>query len=97
MRKYDPLYCSVYILVVFRSIILSCVVADDYIFLAHHAGGHDKNDIVYQMRKTFESMNKALATVGASLDDMVQINLGAFYTAQGAVNVTKTVTKAISK
>lgn len=53
----------------------SCVIAGDYIFLAHHAGGHDKKDIVYQMRKTFESMKKTLASVGATLDDVVQINL----------------------
>lgn len=53
----------------------SCVVAGDYIFLAHHGGGHDKEDIVYQMRNTFESMKKTLSSVDATLDDMVQINL----------------------
>ena len=26
----------------------SCVVAGDYIFLAHHGGGQDKEDIIYQ-------------------------------------------------
>lgn len=53
----------------------SCVVAGDYIYLAHHGGGQDKDDIVYQMRKTFESMIGTLASVGAALDDVVQINL----------------------
>lgn len=53
----------------------SCVVAGDYIFLAHHGGGQDKNDVVHQMRATFESMKHTLASVGATLDDMVQINL----------------------
>lgn len=52
----------------------SCVIAGDFIFLAHHAGGHDKNDIVHQVRATFESMKKTLATVNATLDDIVQIN-----------------------
>lgn len=53
----------------------SCVKAGDYIFLAHHAGGHDKNDIVYQMETSFESLRRSLESVGASFDDMVQINL----------------------
>jgi len=52
----------------------SCVVAGDFIFLAHHAGGHDKNDIVHQVRATFESMKKTLSTVNATLDDIVQLN-----------------------
>ncbi|MDW2796903.1 RidA family protein [Clostridium boliviensis] len=53
----------------------SCVVAGDYIFLAHHGGGQEKEDIIHQMRHTFESMKKTLASVDAALDDMVQINL----------------------
>ncbi len=53
----------------------SCVVAGDYIYLAHHAGGHDSNDIIIQMEASFESMNQTLESVGASLDDLVQINL----------------------
>jgi len=53
----------------------SCVVAGDFIFLAHHAGGFDKQDIAYQMRAAFEGMEKTLRTVGATLNDMVQINL----------------------
>ena len=30
----------------------SCVVAGDYIFLAHHGGGQDVDDIVHQTRAT---------------------------------------------
>lgn len=53
----------------------SCVVAGDFIYLAHHAGGFDKKDIEHQMRAAFESMRNTLASVGATLNDMVQINL----------------------
>ena len=53
----------------------SCVVAGNHIYLAHHGGGQEKEDIEYQMRKTFESMKKTLASVNATLDDVVQINL----------------------
>ena len=53
----------------------SCVVAGDFIYLAHHAGGFDKQDIVHQMRVTFECMQSTLSSVGATLNDMVQINL----------------------
>lgn len=52
----------------------SCVVAGDYIFLAHHAGGFEKNDIAYQTRVAFEAIKNTLASVGATLDDMVQLN-----------------------
>ena len=53
----------------------SCVVAGDFIFLAHHAGGLESNDIVHQMRACFDRMKNTLESVGASLDDMVQITL----------------------
>ena len=53
----------------------SCVVAGDFIYLAHHAGGFDKQDAAYQMRTTFERMRNTLNSVGATLNDMVQINL----------------------
>ncbi len=53
----------------------SCVVAGDFIYLAHHAGGHDKKDIEHQMRATFRSMQNTLASAGATLNDMVQVNL----------------------
>ena len=53
----------------------SCVIAGDFIYLAHHAGGFDKNDITHQMRKSFARMEKTLNAAGASLGDMVQINL----------------------
>jgi len=52
----------------------SCVFAGDFIFLAHHAGGHGRNDIVHQVRATFESMKQTLSTVNATLDDIVQLN-----------------------
>lgn len=53
----------------------SCVIAGDYIFLSHHAGGFDKRDIKHQMRAVFEKVKSTLATAGATLDDMVQIHL----------------------
>lgn len=53
----------------------SCVAAGDFIFLAHHAGGFDKQDIEHQMRTSFGRMKSTLASVGATLNDMVQINL----------------------
>ncbi|MGI5899359.1 MAG: RidA family protein [Christensenellales bacterium] len=53
----------------------SCVVAGGFIYLAHHAGGHDIRDIEHQMRATFRSMQKTLASAGAALNDMVQVNL----------------------
>lgn len=52
----------------------SCVVAGDTIYLAHHAGGFEKQDIAYQVRVTLERMKQTLASVGATLDDMVQLN-----------------------
>jgi len=53
----------------------SCVVAGDFIYLAHHAGGFDKNDVAHQMRAAFESAKNTLASVGATLNDMAQIHL----------------------
>jgi 2-iminobutanoate/2-iminopropanoate deaminase len=53
----------------------SCVIAGNFIFLAHHAGGFESNDVVHQIEACFERMSKTLESVGASLDDMVQINL----------------------
>ncbi len=53
----------------------SCVIAGDFIFLAHHAGGFESNDVVHQVEACFEKLAGTLASVGASLDDMVQINL----------------------
>ena len=53
----------------------SCVVAGDFIYLAHHAGGFDKQDIAHQMRATFAGMRNTLHSAGATLDDMVQIKL----------------------
>lgn len=53
----------------------SCVVAGDFIFLAHHAGGFESDDVEYQMEASFGSMWATLESVGASFDDVVQINL----------------------
>jgi len=53
----------------------SCVVAGDFIFLAHHAGRLDSDDIVVQMRASFQRLQKTLESVGATMDDMVQIHL----------------------
>ncbi len=53
----------------------SCVIAGDFIYLAHHTGGFDKQDITHQMRAVFERMKNTLSSVGATLNDMVQINL----------------------
>ena len=53
----------------------SCVIAGDYIYLAHHAGGFDKRNIRHQMRAVFESAKSTLAAAGATLDDMVHIHL----------------------
>ncbi len=52
----------------------SCVIAGDFIYLAHHAGGFEKRDIVHQTRAAFESMKQTLSTVGSTLNDVVQIN-----------------------
>lgn len=53
----------------------SCVIAGDFIYLAHHAGGFDKQDITHQMRMAFAQMRVTLASVGATLNDIVQVNL----------------------
>lgn len=53
----------------------SCVVVDNLIFLAHHAGGFDQKNIVHQMRAVFERMQATLQSVGATLNDLVQVNL----------------------
>ena len=68
MQKRMPTHCG-------DETYSSCVVAGDFIYLAHHAGGFDKQDIVHQMRAAFESMKKTLSTVNSTLNDMVQINL----------------------
>ena len=53
----------------------SCVVAGDFIYLAHHAGGFEKNNIKQQMKVTFENAKRTLESAGVSLNDMVQIHL----------------------
>ena len=68
MLKKMPTHC-------FDETCASCVVADNFIFLAHHAGGFERQDIAYQMRAAFDRMKATLQSVGATLNDMVQINL----------------------
>lgn len=51
----------------------SCVVAGDYIFLAHHGGGQDVNDLAHQTRASLEQLSQTLASAGATMDDVVQI------------------------
>jgi len=57
----------------------SCVVAGDYIFLAHHSGHKakdiDVNDIAHQVRAIFENIKHTLSTVNATMDDIVQITI----------------------
>ena len=53
----------------------SCVIAGDFIFLAHHAGGNAKAGVENQMRASLERMKKTLESVGAEMNDVVQINL----------------------
>ena len=53
----------------------SCVVAGDFIFLAHHSGHNSRNgdDIADQVRNTFENIKHTLSTVNATLDDIVEV------------------------
>ncbi|AHV96807.1 RidA family protein [Paenibacillus sabinae] len=53
----------------------SYVTAGDFIFLSHHAGGHESNDIVHQMEASFDSLAATLESAGATFGDIVQINL----------------------
>ena len=53
----------------------SRVISGGYIFLAHHGGVQAVNDIVHQTRAALESMAHTLSTVGATLDDLVQVDL----------------------
>lgn len=68
MIKRYPSHCN-------DSTCASCVHAGDFIYLSHHAGDFDKNDVVYQTRKTLENMQRTLNQADASLKDIVQLNL----------------------
>ena len=52
----------------------ACVVAGDTVYLAHHAGGFEKQDMAHQVRVTLARIRDTLASVGADLDDMVQLH-----------------------
>ena len=51
----------------------SCVIAGDFIYLAHHSGAaaFDQRAIRPQMRAAFERVKNTLAAAGAALSDMV--------------------------
>ena len=51
------------------------IEAGQYIYLSHHSGGHEKQEISYQMRKTFEGIMDTLSYFDANLSDMLQVNL----------------------
>lgn len=51
------------------------VRAGDFLFLAHHGGGYEKDDVAYQMKVAFDVLEETLAAAGATFDDMVQIHL----------------------
>ena len=68
MFKRMPTHC-------FDETCASCVVVDNLIFLAHHAGGFDQKNITHQMRAVFDRMQTTLHSVGATLNDLVQVNL----------------------
>lgn len=53
----------------------ACVVAGGFIFLAHHSGGHEKADAVFQAKASLKALQKTLQSVDANLDDMVQLTL----------------------
>ncbi|ACS85974.1 RidA family protein [Musicola paradisiaca] len=53
----------------------ACVVAGGFIFLAHHSGGHEKADAVFQARASLKALSRTLQSVDASLNDMVQLTL----------------------
>lgn len=53
----------------------ACVVAGEFIFLAHHSGGHEKTDVVFQAKASFKALRKTLQSVGADLHHMVQLTL----------------------
>jgi len=50
----------------------SSVVAGDFIYLAHHAGGFDKPDIAHQVRAAFENALKTEKIAIKLSDDFIQ-------------------------
>lgn len=53
----------------------SCVIAGDFIFTSHQGGGQHTADVAVQLEATFRNLEKALHAAGATLDDVVQLNL----------------------
>jgi len=53
----------------------ACIVAGGFVFLAHHSGGHEKTDAVFQAKASFNALDKTLRAVGSDLNHMVQLTL----------------------
>lgn len=53
----------------------SCVIAGDFIYTSHIGGGQHSTDVVVQLEATFENLRQILQEAGATLDDVIQINL----------------------
>ncbi|GBG57168.1 reactive intermediate/imine deaminase [Sporomusaceae bacterium FL31] len=51
------------------------IIAGEFIFVSHQSGRQDSLDITIQLATCFENLKLVLAEVGASLEDVVQINL----------------------
>ena len=51
------------------------IEAGQYIYLSHHSGGYEKEEIDHQMRKTFEGIKDTLSYFNANLSDMLKVNL----------------------
>ncbi len=51
------------------------IEAGQYIYLSHHSGGYEKEEIGHQMRKTFEGIKDTLSYFNANLSDMLKVNL----------------------
>lgn len=53
----------------------ACVIAGDFIFLSHHAGGNSSTDVTHQTRAALTALTKTLQSANAGLNDLVQITL----------------------
>jgi 2-iminobutanoate/2-iminopropanoate deaminase len=53
----------------------ACGVAGEQIYLAHHAGGFEHDDVAHQLRCALQAAATTLATVDATLSDLVMLNL----------------------
>ena len=53
----------------------ACVVAGDFLFTSHQGGAHHSHDVEVQLEASFANLERALKDAGATLDDVVQINM----------------------